>query len=64
MDTHVSEHLHLILHLLLLSFFSTFSLRTRTRLALIFSFTGYVCSVVMQFSALHDSHRSTRSFFT
>ena len=28
-----------------------------------FFFKGYVCCLVMQFSALHDSHRATHSLF-
>lgn len=54
----VSEHA--VLHVLLLSSFP-FPLR-----GLLFALTFFshrLCSLVMQFSALHDSHRATRSFF-
>lgn len=49
---------HVILHLLLLSCFSFFS----QDYSCTHIFSHRLCSLVMQFSALHDSHRAAHGF--
>lgn len=61
MDMHVFESLQLI-SLLLLNLYNVLFLRTGQ--ALTFSFTAYVCTLIMRFSPVCDSSRATHSFFT